>query len=284
MGAKPIAATTEQIATAYAELKSLRKVGKLYGCTGEGIRCKMQELGLIVAPKPHCDLNENFFKEETEKSFYWAGFIAADGCVKKRKQRNNFRYDLSIGLAQIDIHHLEKFKSHIQSEHKIGTRTVDETARGYGVCHKCEISMTSKMLFDDLAFFNVTPKKSMTHEFPQHLRDHLLIHHFLRGYFDGDGSVYMNKGNNVPQLAFNAVGTYDFLENFRQLISANCDIDRDNKVPRKRANIFCLEYSGNILCPKIYNYLYRDATVYLDRKFEKIRPYLSDEVISSMMI
>jgi len=25
--------------------------------------------------------NDDFFKEETEASFYWAGFIAADGCM-----------------------------------------------------------------------------------------------------------------------------------------------------------------------------------------------------------
>ncbi len=30
--------------------------------------------------------NENYFKSENERSFYWAGLLAADGCLMDRIQ------------------------------------------------------------------------------------------------------------------------------------------------------------------------------------------------------
>lgn len=54
------------------------------------------------------NVNENFFSLDTPESFYWAGFIAADGCILK-----NLKV-LEIGLGIKDKKHLKKFKSAIK--------------------------------------------------------------------------------------------------------------------------------------------------------------------------
>ena len=54
------------------------------------------------------NVNDDFFNNPNILNCYWAGFIAADGCIGRRN--NNV---LSIGLSSKDKQHLETFKNNI---------------------------------------------------------------------------------------------------------------------------------------------------------------------------
>lgn len=49
--------------------------------------------------------NTEFFKEPNTLNSYWAGFIAADGCIQQYK--DNRQPTLAINLKSSDINHLE---------------------------------------------------------------------------------------------------------------------------------------------------------------------------------
>ncbi len=107
---------------------------------------------------------------------------------------------------------------------------------------------------------------------PNWLLEHPLVYHFIRGYFDGDGCVTycgLGPGRTIKQLSFSILGTKKFLEDCRFILEQNCQLKR-NKINTK-GNIFSLSYSGNKIMKKIYNFLYKDATIYLDRKKEKFQ-------------
>jgi hypothetical protein len=114
----------------------------------------------------------------------------------------------------------------------------------------------------DLLRFDIAQRKSLTSTFPSNLASHPLIHHFMRGYFDGDGCIYFRKSDK-SQLRFHLNGTETFLKEYASLLG------KPNKKLYKPSEIYSLSFGGNNLCRNIYQYLYDDATVMLDRKYQK---------------
>lgn len=75
----------------------------------------MKEFDLEYLPKKQYSCNEKFFNSINEKSAYWAGFIIADGCVRK----HNYSYEVSINLATRDRDQLIKFNNELESDYPI---------------------------------------------------------------------------------------------------------------------------------------------------------------------
>lgn len=88
-----------------------------------------------------------------------------------------------------------------------------------------------------------------------------LVRHFIRGYFDGDGSVTLKTGKSV-RVTF--VGTKSFLTSLQEILQSNLEIS-SVKLHRD-GNIYIYEKAGNLQTKLIYEWLYRDATVFLERK------------------
>lgn len=109
--------------------------------------------------------------------------------------------------------------------------------------------------------FNIVPKKTSIYTFPKWLIKHELVHRFMRGYFDGDGSVYIDKEN---QLGFNVVGNNGFLHDYKSILEKNCSVNV-NKIYKDRS-VYKIKYCGNNTVKSIYNFLYSDANIFLDRK------------------
>jgi hypothetical protein len=102
------------------------------------------------------------------------------------------------------------------------------------------------------------------------MRDHPLRHHFIRGYIDGDGcfSSAVGKGRKVRQVFFSVRGTTQFLTSLRSILEADLNLEERTKEIRINNGIGVLEYGGNRVCKALAEYLYQDATFYLDRKKE----------------
>jgi hypothetical protein len=102
------------------------------------------------------------------------------------------------------------------------------------------------------------------------MKYHPLRHHFIRGYIDGDGSFYhaTGKGKKVKQVFFSVRGTTAFLTSLRSTLEADLNLEERTKDIRFNNGIGVLEYGGNRLCKALAEYLYEDATIYLERKKE----------------
>lgn len=259
----PEGLTIDDLERKYKELGSLRKVEKAFGIHRSIVGYYLHKENKKVNKPIRYSWNDDFFFYDTPESFYWAGFIAADGCVKLKSGKYK---ELSIGLANKDHIHLEKFKAIMDFTgpiHKIGINT-----GGY----KSEMSIRSDKLFNDLARFNIAPKKSLTLEFPQWLVEHPMANHFMRGYFDGDGSFYIPKlkgDREIKQLYFSLRGTKDFLITFKNILEKECEFVHSVKKPRMNSGIYTLEYGGNRKVLKIRDFLYNDSNkeIRLDRKY-----------------
>lgn len=216
-------------------------------------------------------VDHSFFSQPTEKSFYWAGFLAADGNIDKHKPR------ITLALKSSDIEHLKKFKADLQFEGEIKqTSSVDKReAFKAEIYHKACIRFTSKEIVESLNNqFLITPAKSKTLKFPDHLSSHPLIHHFIRGLIDGDGSIYYRfdskRGENCAYIFL--CGTENIIRGVDGVISSNLNIRGKIK---NRNGLYHLKYVGHQKLKKIINYLYSNSTIFLDRKMELAQKILN---------
>jgi len=207
--------------------------------------------------------NHLFFAREIPESFYWAGFIAADGCVFENK--NGSKYT-RLALSIKDLEHINLFKNTVRYGGKI---SITSKTDDYGKRSFAGIAIYSKQWFQDLSKFNIVPNKTFIYKMPEWLKSHEYLHHFLRGYVDGDGSFWHTTPKNnriVKQLGFNICGTYEFIQQCCEIFHHQCKLKL--KTPRQNKSIYTLEYVGNNITTNIKDFLYKNAKTSLNRKYK----------------
>lgn len=208
--------------------------------------------------------NENYFEViDSEDKAYWLGFIYADGYItSKRKQCNR---TLGVSLNEKDKKHLEKLNKCLDSNVEI--KTYVETS-GFGKGNKyCRVLFTSQKITDDLINLGVYEKKSSILSYPDIPEEY--IKDFIRGYFDGDGSIWKQDGK-YEQFNINFVGTHEVLMFIQEHLLTKDIITRIYPLNKRKENqkVLNFKFGGNYLTYKFLNYLYENSNMYLDRKFE----------------
>lgn len=203
------------------------------------------------------DVNDNYFSEENHNMAYLLGFLASDGTIRKNDN------SVKIGLSSVDRDFLLTIKKEIGYQ---GELTDYITSNGFSVS---ELRFTSKQIKADLAKYNIIPNKTFIYTFPKNLKREYWID-FIRGYFDGDGSVFISHEHhwrnqtltNVIHWRF--IGTLDMLENIKKQI--NIPIGKISRKKDSCKNTYELAYKRTKWSKTFYNYLYKNSTIYLDRK------------------
>lgn len=167
--------------------------------------------------------NENYFSEKSLQACYWAGFIAADGCISDTSLGQNY---LSIGLSIKDENHLVNFQNHIKydgviSKYLLKSLFIGNSKKMTESKGRVTLVISSQKLCNDLGIiFNIHPRKSLIHEHPIGLTFEQELA-FIIGYIDGDGSIGILKNrvntyngyieNYKYAITLQACGTYNFL-------------------------------------------------------------------------
>lgn len=197
--------------------------------------------------------NEDYFKViDSEEKAYWLGFIAADGCVYK----NSNAWRLQINLKRADKHHLDKFQRAIGSDYKIAEKLVNTS-------EVCQLKINSKTMCDDLIALGIIQRKSLVIEMPTIHRS--MVRHFIRGYFDGDGNIknFVDKNNRL-RYNFNIVGGLSMLNSINKQMPCTLEMYKINRTN----DIYSLETTSKEKLVLIYDFLYKDSNVFLERKRE----------------
>lgn len=194
------------------------------------------------------NLDFSFFSViDTEAKAYFLGLVTADGYVHKKC---NF-----VCLSSIDEELILLFKKHLMATQKIyKIKIIGKRKQAYS------LTVASKKLCEDLSVHGVVPKKSLISMFPNTIPDNFM-HHFIRGFFDGDGYVGVDKKGN---LRVNFSGTKHFLSGV--LLNINNSIGKTKSEIKPHGIIFKIQFGGNRVCRKIFNFMYKDSTVFLKRK------------------
>ena len=228
------------------------------------------------------NIKNSLFKEDyfsvidTEAKSYYLGLIYSDGYV--RKHHNGYFLGISLKVSDIEI--VERLAKELCCNNSIAIRN-RETNFGHG--SMCEFeTCNSKKLFDDLARFDIIPDKShksmsfknIEEMIPQHL-----IRHFLRGLIDGDGSIGYANGQQkyicFYQNSIECCHNFDFL--LKKIMN---DQTLHENIIVNQNGVYNLRYRRVNDIKKITDFLYRDATFYLKRKYDIAREYFEELVVA----
>ena len=115
----------------------------------------------------------------------------------------------------------------------------------------------------------MTPNKSLTLSFPDISEN--LLPHFIRGVFDGDGSIYKHKDNGYT---LTITSTNDFCMSLKNIVEEKLNIHcgiYDAQNHNGITKVFTI--SGRIQTKKFLDWIYRDAELFLERKYNRYVQY-----------
>ena len=194
--------------------------------------------------------NSDFFESiDSEISAYWLGFLAADGNIQDGQHNA-----VVLSLQSSDKDHLRLFLNHLNSNRPV------YCSQDLSVS---QVAIHNRQMVSDLAKHGIVPRKTHILEFPTTVPQEFLSS-WIRGYFDGDGSVRIGNKN---QLRVQWSGTLSVLIGIREELERQCRVKR-TKIHKclnaQTTHVF--GYGGNRSALKVLEYLYKDAKVYLQRK------------------
>ncbi len=203
------------------------------------------------------ECNDHYFDEiDCEEKAYWLGFIAADGTVC-----TDFgKYMFALELAVKDVGHVEKLKRTLDSAHPLLFReqTLAATGKTYG---SVRLAIGRRRLVEALISHGIVPRKTYELKFPSLSLE--LMRHYCRGFIDGDGSFSIQQNGSI---AFSVSGKREFLESLQQFLMHRCCLPETPMYTRDITEAVSFSYSRRGHVNRVLQYLYKDSTVYLDRK------------------
>lgn len=178
----------------------------------------------IPARKKYCDrdcyfkdkrgpVRDDYFSCPNETNSYWAGFIAADGCIYDRGAGQK---QLSIILKSDDKSHLAKIAKEIAPESNIQTYRRAATDKKAETEESRWRVASNQIALDLSERYNIEPRKSTTLKPPVGLSKECNLA-YIAGYIDGDGSYFLKGGR--PRISI--VGTREILD----YIASETEID-----------------------------------------------------------
>ena len=196
------------------------------------------------------NINQDYFKTWSNNMAYILGFWYADGCIYGGKM-------FDITLHKKDKYIIKKIAQELDYKGTI-LDYVDRQA--------CRINFSCKVIYNDLIALGGTERKSKILQFPNIPIE--FLPDFIRGYFDGDGSVYNVKGKRINTNF--ACGSNKFLQSLLQLLKKEAGIEGGSISTANQSLTF-----GKKDSIKLGNYIYQNnPELYLLRKYEKFKQYL----------
>lgn len=235
---------------------SANKIAKIYNCDASTICRHLKRWNIQIRKERYNSKysirTDCFDIIDDEQSAYFFGLLYADGHLSKQG---------CIMLTMKDLDIVEKYKAFLETDKPI-------TINKYG---NYELNIKCKRIYDSLVHKGFNNRKSYYIDF-SYLKSFVpdvLEHHFVRGMFDGDGSIRVYKYDyiNTMQIHFGFTGLLEAVNYIKQYFGINTKTVKESDI-----TYTCVSSSRQKVI-EIYNMLYANATVYINRKhdtFEKI--------------
>lgn len=205
------------------------------------------------------NINQTFFDSWSNEMAYVLGWMATDGCVIS--SLNAFH------ITSIDIDHLHKLAALMKTDVKITCYSGKGNAQIAG-----KVSVGNKHIIETLLKLGITPRKSKTIQLPPVPDTYL--GHFLRGVFEGNGTVFIQNGAARIHIYSGSKG---FLPELNKNISSILGIKKGSIYVDKRCEAQTLYFGGHERISKLFNFMYNGISedMILERKHTKFLEYFS---------
>ncbi len=252
--------TQEELQFLEENIKKLtyKEMGKYIHRTPASIQSKIRYLPFQQKIKKH-SVNSHFFKKWSIEMAYVLGFIGADGNIC----HSGRAHTLHIACDDKDV--IEKIRGVLDYKGPIHLKYRPNGKISYS------LRICDPIIFNDLNKLGVTERKSLTFTPPKIPAE--FIRHFIRGYFDGDGSVSVRNIKYPSKLTVSIYTASIHMAYYlhKTLLLSLGDIYQGNiltylahqKTPYYTIH---LGHKGSV---KLFTYMYTNTTLYLERKYQK---------------
>lgn len=258
----------EKIKNLYLSGNSTVKIGKMFGVSHKKIARVLEDLGIqrTGVGRRKYNLDEFYFDNiDSANKAYILGFFYADG------SNNRDKSTVSMSLEEGDADILEKIRKEIKSEKEL--EFLDYSNKndfGYTYKNQYRLLLFSSHICDSLIKLGMIPNKSLMLDFPE-IQSNLLPH-FIRGVFDGDGSVY--RGKKETQFTLTITSTNSFCNSLKNIVEESIEINchvYDASNHNGITKVFTI--SGRNQVKKFLDWIYCDADLFLQRKHNRYLNY-----------
>lgn len=210
-----------------------------------------------------------FVQIDSPDKAYFFGFLLADGTVDEKRGR------LLVEIQKRDVEILKGLKTLLQADHPL--KDMGEKRNSY------RLSVQSRQMVSDLAKWGCCQNKHNKVVFPEWMTQNLYPI-FLRGYLDGDGSIFLKpqRSRPSPYVEVSFSGTETFLTHVQRVLGETIGVlpggiyqvssKGETKVlkVRKRAHV-----------EEILNFLYEGGGPRLERKWLTAQRILATSLTNS---
>lgn len=212
--------------------------------------------------------NHNYFNEiDTEEKAYFLGLMQSDGWLHAKSDNSK-----QIGLCLEEDYIIEKFKSELQTENKVVVRAYNDHRKTL-----YQLQVDSAVLYKDL--YNLGVGDKFNDQYMPVLREDL-YNHYIRGLFDGDGTVCPHEETknihigllggyrSMSQVSFYLAYKLGIFQTQPAICNNKCFNDTNKK-------LYSLRFADSREVETIFNFLYKNATVYIKRKHDVFMEYFN---------
>jgi len=284
--------------------KSLSEIARLCSCSRQYVYKKMREYNIPLRSKSiarrlalwqqkvtamridstgqrrpvvyqKVEVNKHFFNSWSQDMAYVLGIIYTDGNLQAPKPMDAAKHDYSrmarLSIGQKEPEMLIKVLALMNCNAKLHYKKrkyYKNTTAG----ELYYISICDNEIYHDLTKLGLKPKKSTDLNFPAIPEGYM--RHFIRGCWDGDGSVYLERKKRRLVASY-VSGSLVFIRGLaRALEKAGLPKRTIYATVRKYKPSYYFKFTGS-QCLKLYHYLYDDVppTQYLERKYNIFKNY-----------
>lgn len=215
-------------------------------------------------------LEDYFHIINTEEKAYFLGVIISKGfiCLDGRQNRQTF---LIIKAKPNNYSILEKFQQALQTKTTIN------------YCHRddvYEISIHSDVMVEDLGQYKIIPKQRLCKSLPDNISENLM-NHLLRGIYDAGGALISKKDKYGYDFlhAFRFEGHPQLIEDISNYCYHHLNFKLKPSVVYTGYGEYEIKMQHTLDLIRLGQWLYKDATIYLQRKKDRY-----DKLVKNMMI
>lgn len=215
--------------------------------------------------RKHIITNENYFNLiDTEEKGYVLGLLFSDGYINK----NGF----GISLIDTDKELLEKISNIIYNKVVLGVKKERKYSEklNYFCKQQYRFEVVSNIMKNDLIKHGCVQQKTFKIRFP-HLINENIYRGFVRGYFDGDGCLCIPTKNS-NNVTVTMTSNTKFCDEIAEYIKNNVNVNMKSCVRYK--DVGNIRLTGKKQVIKFMNWLYKDSTIHMKRKYDKYQNFL----------
>jgi hypothetical protein len=259
-----------QLEAMYLGGSSVNQIAKIYGKSTATVerffrRHKFQHKPREGLYRKHAVDLSFFEKIDSHDKAQILGFIAADGCVTDSKERGvNHCNTLHINIQEQDKDYLEIIKEKMKQTKPLETNRLCQAI----------LRINSNKMVRDLNALGISSRKSLTLAFPNENQvPKEFLFSFVRGYFEGDGSIYSytQRGRKLTCVTF--IGSDMFIGSLGDHLrdeGIRFGISKKGKV-----SYMAISHKKDGI-PLLLDKMYANASFVMKRKFDRYQQYAKE--------